>query len=66
LEMPQSFREYFWKPFVAGGLTAIHTAPATPYEVAIDGTESLRLHIVPRERDEDDDLVVPFCALGLS
>ena len=63
--MPNSFRSYFWPPYKAGGMIATEASGANPYEVRLDGTESLTLKVDPRT-GPTDDLPVPFCALGLS
>ena len=62
LLMPKAIRDYFWLPFRVGGLVA--SVPAvSPYNVSLDGTEHLTLHVVPRIRSEEN-LTVPFYAIG--
>jgi hypothetical protein len=63
LLMPKAFRDYFFPPFRHGGLTTNVTADTLPYNVSLDGTEQLTLHVVPRTRSEEN-LTVPFYAIG--
>ena len=65
LLMPASFKSYFYPAFIRGGLVASVTTGASPYNVALDGTEQLTLHVVPREEPEQD-LTVPFYTIGFS
>jgi hypothetical protein len=65
LTLPKSIRGYFYPPFTPGGLTTTVNAGASPYDVAVDGTESLRLRI-QRRVGSPVTLDVPLCALGLT